>query len=60
MSILSKYLYNSILSDNEYLKDLDSWELISISDNHHVYYDKERGMYKVEFSSGQWCIFDEY
>ena len=36
------------------------WDLISIGNDCKVYYDKDRGMYKVEFSSGQLCIFDEY
>ena len=36
------------------------WNLIDISNDYKVYYDKERGMYKVEFSNGQSCIFDEY
>lgn len=48
------------MSVSNCLKDSDSWELISIGTDHNVYYDKERGMYKVEFSSGEWCIFDEY
>ena len=37
-----------------------NWDLISIGNDHKVYYDKERGMYKVEFSNGQSCIFDKY
>ena len=37
-----------------------NWELICIGNDNKVYYDKERGMYKVEFSSGQSCVFDEY
>ena len=37
-----------------------NWELISVGNDSKIYYDKERGMYKVEFSNGRSCVFDEY